>query len=60
MCLSLPPIAVTVGLSSTMYSVLEEDGFANVSVELTGTAEREVTVLIQTGDLTATGSLEYD
>lgn len=46
-----------VGLSSTTYSASEGDGAANVSLELTGTAEREVTVLIHTEDGMATGSL---
>ena len=35
----------------------EGDGFANVSVEITGAAEKEITVLIQTRNGTATGSL---
>ena len=48
--------AVNVSLSSATYLVSEDDRDANVSLELTGTAEREVTVLIQTGDGTATGS----
>ena len=57
--LSLPlsPTAVTVEFSSATYSVSEGDEFANVSVELTGTAEREVRVLIHTENGTATGSL---
>ena len=50
-------IAVTVGFSSATYSVSEGDGISNVSLELTGTTEREVTVLIKTGNGTATGSL---
>ena len=48
---------MTVGLSSATYSVSEGDGFANISLQLTGAAEREVSVLVQTGIGTATGSL---
>jgi len=48
---------VRVGLSSATYSVSEGDGFANISLQLTGAAEREVSVLVQTGIGTATGSL---
>lgn len=48
---------MTVGFSSANYSVSESDEVCNVSLELTEAAEREVTVLIQTGNGTATGSL---
>ena len=56
MSLSVSPTAVTVGLSSATYSVSEGGGIANVSLRLTGAAEREVSVLLQTGDGVATGS----
>ena len=46
-----------VGLSSATYSVSESDGVCNISLELTEAAEREVTVIIQTWDGMATGSL---
>ena len=49
---------MTVDFSSANYSVSEGDGVANISLELTGVAEREVTVLIHTGDGNATSSLE--
>ena len=49
---------MTVSLSSVAYTVSEGDGVANVSLELIRAAEREVTVLIQPGDITATGSSE--
>ena len=54
--LCLSPTAVTVGLSSATYNVSEGDGVANVSLRLTGAAEREVSVLLQTEDGVATGS----
>ena len=47
---------MTVGFSYTTYSVFKGDGVANVSLELTEAAEREVTVLIQTGNGMATGN----
>ena len=46
---------VTVGLSSANYSVFESDGVANITLELTGDAEREVTVLIETQNGDAIG-----
>ena len=49
------PPAVTLGLSSATYSVNESDEVANVSLELTKAAEKEVTVHIETSDRTATG-----
>lgn len=49
-------LAISVDLSSTTYSVTESDEVVNVSLELIGAAEREVTVLIETQDGTATGS----
>ena len=49
---------MTVGLKSATYSVNENDESANVSLEVFGAAEREVTVHIETGDGTATGILE--
>ena len=45
------------GLSSATYSVSEYDELATISLELIGDAEREVTVLIQTLNGNATGSL---
>ena len=49
---------MTVSLSSITYTASEGDGVVNVSIELIRPAEREVTVLIQPGDVTATGSSE--
>ena len=49
---------MTVGFAYTTYSVSEGDEFVNVSLALIEAAEKEVTVIIQTGDGTATGSLE--
>ena len=46
---------VTVGLSSANYSVFESDGVVNITLELTGDAEREVTVLIETQNGDAIG-----
>ena len=57
MSLPLPSTDVMVGLSSATYSVSEYDGLASISLELIGTAEIEVTVLIQTSNGNATGSL---
>ena len=48
--------AVTVNFSSTTYSVFEGDGVANISLELTGAAQREITIFIQTSNGMATGS----
>ena len=48
--------AVTVGFFSTVYSISEDDRFANVSLELTEAAEKEVAVLLETGNGTAKGS----
>ena len=50
--------AVTVSLSSAIYSASEGNEFCNVSLELTEAAEREVTVLIHTEDGAATGNEE--
>ena len=47
---------MTIGLSSATYNVSEGDGVASVSLRLTGAAEREVSVLLQTEDGVATGS----
>ena len=46
---------MTVGLSSANYSVFESDGVVNITLELTGDAEREVTVLIETQNGDAIG-----
>ena len=48
---------VTVGLSYANYSVFEGDGVANISLELIGDSEREVAVIIQTLNGSATGCL---
>ena len=50
------PTVVTVGFASTTYSISESDEVADVLLELTGTAEREVIVFMQTGNETAKGS----
>ena len=49
--------AVFIDFSSATYTASEGDGFANVSLELTGTAERAVTVRMHTEDGMATGML---
>ena len=51
------PIATTVSLSSTNYYASEGDGVANILLQLFRAAAREVTVFIETGDVTTTGSL---
>ena len=55
--LSFPPTDVTVGLSCPNYFVSEGDEVVNISLELTGNSEREITVLIQTQNGSATGCL---
>ena len=49
---------MTIDLFFANMSVTEGDEFVNGSVQLTGSAEREVTVLIHTQNGTATGNLE--
>ena len=48
---------MTVGLSCPNYFVSEGDEVVNISLELTGNSEREIAVLIQTQNGSATGCL---
>ena len=57
LCLPISLTAVTVDLPYTTYSVSEGGGVTNVSLVLTGAAEKEVTVLIHTENQTAIGIL---